>query len=457
MAPSAVGDLDRLGAIPRYQIALVYDPATRSIQGDERIVATNRWSSPLTEAYLRLYPNGRQIFGAGRMDLLRVSDDHGDLVSAPGLDTSIVRVDLRQPWQPGEAITLTLQYGAQVPNGTGASPSYGLFQESDGTAVLADSFPMLAVYDGAQWHLDQMVAWGDPVFAESALFELAVTVPQGHTVVSSGVRVAAEADPDGTVTYLVRTGPVRELEIVITRPHETLSARVNETYVRSWFRPEHRLGGERALQAAVDSVTVYNRFYGEYPFSELDVVEAPLAGVLGMEYPGLVLLMSSMYADADPWRLRIAAAHEVAHQWWYSVVGNDIFNEPWLDEALATFSSSVYVEAVGGPPVHESQLRDWEARWQSTLRAGLRGGITWPATAFSGWVDYSPFVYYRGAQFFQALREDLGDEAFFRGLQRYFQKEKYLIATGTDLRAAFSVASGRDLSSFYSNWLDVSR
>jgi hypothetical protein len=454
MAEAWVQDLDRLPAIPRYQISLTYNPEVRHIDGRVRIVATNRWSLPLSEVFLRLYPNGHAIFGNGQMTLSSVSDSVGAILPQAGADTSIMRVPLRQTWEPGRAITLTVEYSAQVPNGTGGGSSYGLFQEINGASILSDAFPMMAVFDGAQWHLDRMVDWGDPVFSEAALYEAEITVPSVYKVISSGVQVSSKDNSDGSATRLIRTGPVRELELVVSRRHEVLSARVGGVTINSYFYPDERVGGERALKAAVDSVSVFNRDFGEYPYSELDVVDAPITGVLGMEYPGLVLLTFQMYQDSDPWRLNITAAHEVAHQWWYGVVGNNIFGEPWLDEAMATFSSSVYTQLVN-TQVFEGQLTDWENRHQQAVRQGTRGMITGSVQSFSGWWDYSPIVYYRGGQFFEALREELGDDAFFRGLRAYYEKMKYGIATGTDLRATFSVAAGRDLTMFYQKWLDT--
>ncbi len=84
----------------------------------------------------------------------------------------------------------------------------------------------------------------------------------------------------------------------------------------------------------------YDQRIGAYPFSELDVVATPTSAG-GIEYPGLVVIADSLYKEDTTFR-EVVVAHEVAHQWWYSLVGNDQIDEPWLDEAFAQFTTALY-------------------------------------------------------------------------------------------------------------------
>jgi aminopeptidase N len=102
-----------------------------------------------------------------------------------------------------------------------------------------------------------------------------------------------------------------------------------------------------ALDAARDSVLAYQRRLGPYGAPELDVVEGPAEvanGGLAMEYPELILTPE----------YRFALVHEVAHQWWFGIVGNDEWNEPWLDEAMAEYTAASLPDRIGGPDrLHE--------------------------------------------------------------------------------------------------------
>ena len=80
--------------------------------------------------------------------------------------------------------------------------------------------------------------------------------------------------------------------------------------------------------------------FGDYPYSIYNVVQADFC-YGGMEYPNLSIISNSI-ENYDEY-LNIIV-HETAHQWWYNIVGNDEFNEPWLDEALTEFSTVLFYD-----------------------------------------------------------------------------------------------------------------
>ena len=138
-------------------------------------------------------------------------------------------------------------------------------------------------------------------------------------------------------------------------------------------------------------MTAYTRWYGAYRAPELDIVLWDGPG--GMEWPELLMSRSG------------SIAHEVAHQWWYGIVGNDQYTEPWLDEAFATYSQKrlddgeAYGAAtcVKGNPLEaygNASLRDSMARFDrytSQYDAIYSGGACalWQLAAATGagWFD----------------------------------------------------------------------
>lgn len=457
MAQEAAAGLKALQDAPRYWIEASFDPSSLQVVGTERVWLVNRWDASLDRVYLRLYPNGEVLYGPADMWIEQVSDGNGRFLqwSEDGDDT-IVRVDLEEAWAPDESLEIVVSWRVGVPGETGRewtrADGYGLLRQAGGVTLLADWFPMLAVYDGERWHLDEIVEWGDPVYSETSFFEVWFTAPRVYKAVSTGVQVSSE-NSGATATYHFISGPAREFLLALSADWQVEQAVVGDTVVLSYFLPEDRRSGEEALHASADALQVFNHRFGSYPYREFEVVEAPLVGVLGMEYPGLVLLADRMYTGDQEWRLRITAAHEVAHQWWYGVVGNDVFAEPWLDEALATFSSGVYVEDVWGAASFEAQYQDWVNRYESGLAQGSAGHIAWPLQRFAGSGPYVSTVYYKGAVFLNALREEIGEEAFFSALQQYYREFQFGQARSSDLLAAFEQVSGRELDAFYEHWL----
>ena len=92
---------------------------------------------------------------------------------------------------------------------------------------------------------------------------------------------------------------------------------------------------QNMLAAAQKSLTTFSASFSAYPYPELDVVLGAFPDFGGMEYPTIV------FSEVDKWTV----AHEIAHQWWYGLVGNDQYAEPWLDESLATWSEELPWEA----------------------------------------------------------------------------------------------------------------
>ena len=177
---------------------------------------------------------------------------------------------------------------------------------------------------------------------------------------------------------------------------------------------------------------------------------------LGVEYPGIFLVASDLYSDPDQDSFIVATAHEAAHQWWYSVVGNDVFDEPWLDESMATYSSSLYYQDALGQAAYRGFINYWQDRLSDLRQDSLDDQVTQSLGYFEA-LDtphvYGTVVYTKGALFLEALREEIGDEAFFTALQNYYQKYKYQIATTDDLLAEFETSADRELDEFYQEWL----
>jgi aminopeptidase N len=231
---------------------------------------------------------------------------------------------------------------------------------------------------------------------------------------------------------------------------------LGETQVNSYYLPGYRASGEQALQIAADSLEVFNTRFGPYPYRELDVIAAPMRGALGVEFPGIILIGLHLYDEPERPEFAVTIAHEVAHQWWYSTVGNDVFDEPWLDEALTTYSSGLYYEEKLGSTYQAGLESYWQDRYDRLLEQGLDDLVTESLSHFehqAGPAAYGGVVYVKGALFFKALRDEIGDPAFFQALQNYYQTHLFGIARTPDLLDAFETAAGRDLSGFYQSWL----
>jgi aminopeptidase N len=177
-----------------------------------------------------------------------------------------------------------------------------------------------------------------------------------------------------------------------------------------------------------------------------------------MEYTGLLLIGEDLYQDQREF-LTFLVAHEVGHQWWYAVVGNNPYRYPWLDEGLTEYGAFDYYRGVFGQPDAEDLLTGrWQIPFDWAATAGSAGGgsidksIDRPADTFDP-TSYELLVYAKAALFFNALREQLGDEMYLQVLKTYYAENRYQIATPQTFLATAERVSGQNLNPLAEKWL----
>jgi len=170
---------------------------------------------------------------------------------------------------------------------------------------------------------------------------------------------------------------------------------------------------QTALETMENAVYLYSQMFGPYPFDSLTMTELEMFD--GMEFDAQFFLSKVWFHTYDGTpknNLVLLAAHETAHNWWFSQVGNDQAFDPWLDEALCVYSELLYLEA------YHPELVDW---WWDFRVYNFEpsGPVNISIYDFAQYENYRQAVYLRGAEFMQALRDELGDGQFFTFLQDY--------------------------------------
>ena len=458
LLPATRSDLSALSGIPRYAIQMEIDFTAGAFSGRSLVEVTNQESAPLESLYFRLLPNAQKSYGNGWLEVTRIALD-GQVV-APELSVSdtVLGVSLPTPLPAGGSVRVEFDFQGQVAldfGGEAEPAGYGIYNLSEKVLALSGWYPILAVYDADGWNLDPVSAIGDSVYSDTALYSVDVTAPQNLVIATTGVQ-AGSVDQGAETLHYYLSGPARDFFLVMSPDYALIDRQVDGTRVSSYYLPGHEQAAQKALDVAADSLEAFNRRFGAYPYIELDVVEAPMHNALGVEYPGVFLIAADLYAEPEEASFTVAVAHETAHQWWYGLVGNDVFADPWLDEGLATYTSSLYFEATGGKQAYRGFTGYLEERYQD-LRADGQDDLVTQSLDYFERLDrpsvYGGVVYTKAALFFAALRDEIGDAAFFAALQDYYQDYKYRVARPEDLMAYFESAAGHPLDAFYEEWL----
>jgi hypothetical protein len=414
----------------------------------------NNEADPLESLFFRLYPNAGSVYGDGWLTVTGVQLNGTALEPRLTLLDTVLEVPLPAPLSPGGRAQVVIDYNGVVPRDFGTS-GYGIYNLTEGVLALAGWYPILAVYDQQGWNLDPVMPIGDPVYSEIALYTVDLTAANEVAFATTGVEVG-RLEQDDTTTHRFASGPARDFFIAASSEFASLQAQEGGTLVSSTYLPGHEAAAQKALEVTQEALRVYTERFGPYPYSELDVVQAPMNHASGVEYPGIFLVKSGLYDDPQGLNFLFTVVHEVAHQWWYATVGNDVIEEPWLDEAMATYSSGLYLEVTGGKEFYQGVVFEWQNTYANLVSAGRDQPVTDSLADFvdsDGGGEYGSVVYIKGALALHELRQTIGDQVFFQALQDYYRQHYFVVGTKGALLAAFEQFTSQELDGFYQQWL----
>lgn len=394
----------------RYDLALAFDAGRRALTGTEDVSFVNTGPAPLERVWLRVWANGPS--GCAR-PLARVDVESGGTAAGTAAGCTALRIDLAAPLAPGASGTLRLRLDVRVPLRNDR------FGRSGGAYLLGNAIPVLAPEDAAGPRLVPYSDLGDSFYSLTAAWRLVLDVPAGLEAAATGTETAPrEPLPDGGWRIVSEAPAARDLAIAIG-PYAVSTRQVGNVEVRVLrLRGARPAVGARLLRQASRAVETYTRWYGRLGAApggpvQLDVVQTRFAEFGGMEYPELIMVVD------DP----LSVAHEVAHQWFYGLVGSDEWRQPWLDESLATFAQRRLLNTIGACDV-QRPLGLWP---------GARLGDD--MAAFERQPELYGAVYDGGACALQALRAAWGDQRFARLLRTWVAEHRMGVATTADFAA----------------------
>lgn len=371
------------------------------LQATETVTYANQATEPLSELVLVVEPNRQP--GVFRLIGLQWAD--GQSVAQYRLEGARLRLLLREPLLPGASLNVGLAFELRLPAQSG--PLGHTARQTN----LGDWHPFVPPYRmGQGWLIHDPAEVGEHLVYDVADYDVELQLVGATT--NLVMAASAPAELAGT-HYRYRLEAARSFVFSVSPEYRVLSTSVDAVAISSYAFPEHAVAGDAALKTTAAALALFGERFGSYRHASLAIVEAGFPD--GLEYDGFYFLATDYYAayDGGPQNyLTALAAHETAHQWWYGLVGNDQAMEPWLDEALATYSERLFFDA------EYPELVDWWWAFR-VKRFNPRGSVGSTIYDHSSFRSYVNAVYLRGALFFEELRHQLGDRAFFAFLRAY--------------------------------------
>ncbi|MFE8695705.1 ABC transporter permease subunit [Cytobacillus sp. FJAT-53684] len=213
-------------------------------------------------------------------------------------------------------------------------PEQGVrFSKEKDNYYLAQWYPMVATYQDGKWNKEDYSDGAETYHTDFSNYKIGYKIPEGYSFVST-----AESDAElGKHEGNVKIKKVRDFFIAVVKDMETNETTANDgVKIRLFSTKDHDKNVEDTLELAKDALTFYQEKIGEYPYKQLDII---LDNGPFMEYPGIVTI-NPYIQDTNFYRNAIV--HEIAHQYFYGIVGNDQYNQAWVDEGITEFATSMY-------------------------------------------------------------------------------------------------------------------
>ncbi len=484
-----------------YAIDVRLDPASRTLAGRETITWRNIQAAPTRELWLHLYWNAwrndrstwlledRARERAGRPRQKVRDEDWGwieidsiTLASGEALETRYAAPDdgnaddrtvlvatLPREVASGESVVVEIAFHARVPRTFARTGYRGQFY------FFSHWFPKVGVYEDDGWNCHQYHA-GTEYYSDYGTYRVSMTVPEGFVLGATGRAVGRTTNSDRTTTYTHEQADVHEFAWTTSPDYLVTESRFDEpglppVDLRFLYQPEHAGQVERHLAAARAALRRYGTWYGPYPYGHVTFIDPAYgSGAGGMEYPTLFTCGTRWIAPPRSDQPESVTIHEAGHQFWYGIVGNNEFEDAWLDEGLNTFSTNRTLDAEYPPrqyvrrylPVPGRGSRDgflpfvftdievprYVDRLDRYRAAADKDDPSTPTFLYRGETG-SDITYSKTALWLQTLERELGWSVLQRVLSTFFERYAFRHPTPDDFFAVANEVAGQDLSWFF--------
>lgn len=287
--------------------------------------------------------------------------------------------------------------------------------------------------------------------ADKASVEFIVIAPNHYQVISNGVQVEETNLPNQyKLTHWkeeVRL-PTKIMVIGVARFAVQLSGLAANIPVESWVYPQNREEGFYDYHQCIKVLEFFINKMGSYPYKKLANVQS------NTRYGGMENANAIFYAESSVTGKRqheSLIAHEIAHQWFGDSASEANWYHIWLSEGFATYLSYVYFEETVGKIDFLQRLQKAKATVLNYAKQNLTPVINPQVKDYNELLN--PNSYQKGAWILHMLRQEIGDEAFWRTLRQYHEKFYLSNAFSEDFQKVAEEVSGKNLKSFFQQWL----
>lgn len=409
--------------VQTYDLDIDYDPETHMLVGKATIVAE------ATQGLSSFDLDLRQFLAVSKIEVGTKKGHKMKPADFSRYDHELV-IEPRPKIKDGKLFSVVVRYSGVV------EPVEDPDESIEGFVPTADGAYVVGEPQGSPgWY----PANDNP--QDKALFDISVTVPEGRTALANGVLVSTETKNGKTTWNWSSSTPMAPYLATATNGFFDLTVTTLPDGTPSYVAVDPTITSSRAVLDLIPAIQEYFvSVFGPYPPDAIGAIvdRAPNVGY------ALETQTKANYASMPG---QGTLSHEISHEWFGDSVSLEIWPDIWLNEGWATYSSWLWTEHAGGATVQQS----FNAQYSRPATSSF-----WqlPPNALPGPEDlFASTVYNRGAMTIQALREKIGDLAFFQLVRDWTADNRYGNVNTADFIAAAEKASGQDLGAFFDVWL----
>ncbi|HUI89403.1 MAG TPA: M1 family aminopeptidase [Anaerolineales bacterium] len=416
-----------------FDVNLKYSAHT--LHADETIRYTNTTGQTLWNIVMAVVPNlsSNCFYLNGITQSSRTLTDYS-------LNGQRLTINLPQALTPNAITVFTLSFDLALPPKSFAKPFGYLADQIN----LSDWYPFIVPYENG-WVLHDPWPFGEWLVYDAADYDVNLKVDDPSVIIAASAPGQLNGD---WMEY--RLEAARTFVLSASDSFKVDDSAVGSVKIRSYYFPGDENASGEVLWIATQSLGLYDAKFAPYPYQSISVVETDVPD--GQEYDGLVFLSKNFYEQYNGTaksNLATICTHEIAHQWWFGLVGSDQAEEPWLDEAMAVYSEHIFYE------YNYPNFGNWWWNFRS-YNFGASGYVDGSIYDYSTFHAYVSAVYMNGAKFLDALRTRLGDDAYFAFLKDYASRYAHKHATAADFFATLRLDTRTDFSDIIQQYFQQS-
>ena len=349
----------------------------------KRLNIPNTTGQTLSNVVLAVVPN----LSSNCFSLDSFTQD-GQGVTNYTLNGQRLTINLSRPLAPNAVTTFISSFDLSLPPRSGEKPFGYLSNQIN----LSDWYPFIVPYDNG-WVLHNSWPFGEWLVYDAADYDVNLKVDDPSVIIAAS---APEQLNGNWMEYRVEAA--RTFVLSASNHFKIDNSAVGSVKIDSYYFPGDENASGEVLWIATQAIGLYEAKFAPYPHQTISIVETDVPD--GMEYDGLIFISSNFYAKYNGTAksdLVTIGAHELAHQWWFGLVGSDQAEEPWLDEAMAVYTEKIFYEY--NYPNYGNWW--WNFRTYNFAPSGYVDGSIYDYPSFTAYISA---VYINGAAFLDALR-----------------------------------------------------